>query len=220
MHLSLTIICSKWSQKWQQKATSCPTLVRLCVITREESERRTKSLNTPLSSVNSVLFAFKRNDLPLYYNLVLWVMYPLNVWKLFSWFGVCFVFLKALLEMCFCLKVSPFVAKINLSSRCIEHIVCVAEWLFLMDVTPSPTTLPPTHPYRLMRGQVFLFLRCFIFKLKLVLISSLIPCVCGSQVSLLWGGVGRWGRCGSFNWTVGNTWCPMKSLHGGANLPM
>lgn len=146
--------------------------------------QRTKSLNTPLSSVNSLLLDSKRNDLPLYYHLVLWVMYPLNVWKWFSWFGLCFVlFLKALLEMCFCLKVSPFVAKINLSSPCIEHVVCVAEWLFLMDVTPPPcpplAPLSSTHPYRLMWGQVFLFMR-FSYLNSLLLISSLIPCVCGS----------------------------------------
>lgn len=164
----------------------------VCHHTREESERRTKSLNTPLSSVNSVLFDFKRDDLPLDSNSVLWVMYPLNVWKLFSWFGVCFVFLKALLEMCVCLKVSPFVAKISLSSHSIEHLVCVAEWFFLMDVTPSPTALPPTHPYRLMRGQVFLFLRGFIFKLKLVAFNIFINplCVWLTGVSSLGWGVG------------------------------
>lgn len=179
----------------------------VCRHTRRESERRTKSLNTPLSSVNSVLFDFKRNDLPLYYNLVLWVMYPLNVWKWFSWFGVCFVlfFLKALLEMCFSLKVSPFVATISLSSRCIKHVVRVAEWLFLMGVTPSPTPLPPPiHADWCEDRSSFFWGLSYLTLNSLLLVSSLIPRACGSR----------------FNWTVENTWFPMKSLHGGANLPM
>lgn len=115
----------------------------VCVHTREESERRTQSLNTLLSSVNSVLFDFKRNDLPLYYNLVLWVMYPLNVWKLFSWFGVCFVFLKALLEMCFCLKVSPFCGQ-DQSVFSLYQTRCMCRWMVvLMDTL---THRPAPHP--------------------------------------------------------------------------